>query len=446
MLFIGIYPQGLRAEKALITAIFFLVASFHIVCNLSRQDVGARAAALSIMEETMGNESALQRDTLLTKLGLSDHDGTGVVNVPVHRASTILFQSSEELAKAKAHRFDKGTLFYGRFGTPDTFAFEDAIAALEGGYGSIAVPSGLAACVLPLVGMLKSGDHVLVTDSVYEPLRATLTECLSERGVDVTFYDPSLGADLAALFTARTRIVYAEAPGSLTFEMQDLRVLSNVTHARGALLVCDNTWATPLYCNPISLGADIVVHAGTKYIVGHSDAMLGIVVVKDQKHYRALRQASNWLGYHVSPDDIFLASRGLRTLAVRMERHQQNGLALAHFLSQQPAVRRVIHPALPDCPGHAIFKRDFSGASGLFAAVLSTSLEKATAFVDSLSLFGIGFSWGGYESLALVCDPSHARTATQWQERGILVRFHAGLEHQDDLLDDLATALRVTGI
>lgn len=381
-------------------------------------------------------------ETLISHVGRDPKAHAGTVNVPVHRASTIVFDTVDAIDKAKKHRFDKGQVFYGRFGTPDTFGFEEAIAALEGGYGSIAVPSGLAACMLPLIAFLQPGDHVLVTDAVYEPVRTSLGAFIARNGIDVTYYDPRLGAGIAALFKPNTRLVYLESPGSLTFELQDIPAICKVARERGAVSVCDNTWATAVLCKPMALGVDIVAQSATKYIIGHSDAMLGVVTA-GAEHYRALREAANWVGYHASPDDIFLAARGLRTLATRLKQHEASGLALAGWLETMPQVRRVIHPGLPSHPDHAIWKRDFTGASGLFAIVLDTSsMPQATVFIESLKLFGLGFSWGGFESLVLHGDPAHARTATSWTENGVLVRVYVGLEHVEDLKRDLANALQ----
>lgn len=366
--------------------------------------------------------------------------GTGPVNTPVHRASTILFDTVADLDAAKAARFAKGTLFYGRFGTPDTFAFEEAVSALEAGAATVAVPSGLAACVLPLVAFLRPGDHVLVADTIYEPTRTSLNAFIARNGVAVEYVDPR--ADLAPLLRPETRMIYLESPGSLTFELQDLPAVAALAKGRGIVTVCDNTWATGYFCQPLALGIDIVVQAATKYIVGHSDAMLGTVTVADAALHKPLREAANWLGHAVAPDAIYLGARGLRSLGARLKQHHATGLDLARWLETQPGIARVLHPGLASHPDHAIFRRDFRGASGLFSVLLDTTDRAiATRFADSLALFGLGFSWGGFESLVLPGDPAHARTATAWTEDRQLVRLHAGLEDPADLRADLAQAL-----
>lgn len=395
--------------------------------------------------DSVPDDGGLGVDTKVTRAGRNPAAQSGAVNAPVYRASTIIFDRVDDLERAKAARFTDGTVFYGRMGTPDVFAFASAIAELEGGDAAIAVPSGLAACMLPLVAFLKTGDHVLVTDSVYEPVRTNLSDYLAGLGIETTYYDPTIGAGIETLIRDNTRLVYTESPGSLTFDVQDIPAIAAAAHRRGALVVADNTWASPVFHNPLALGADIVVHAGTKYLVGHSDAMLGVVVCRAE-HSDRLRRAANWLGYRAPPDDVYLAARGLRTLAVRMRRHYESGLAIARWLAARPEVRRVLHPGLADHPGHALWQRDFSGASGLFSIVLEThTKEKAIAFVEALRLFGLGFSWGGYESLALISDPHHARTATAWNEEGIVVRLHVGLEDPDDLVRDLEAALGLLG-
>jgi len=365
--------------------------------------------------------------------------GTGPVNTPVHRASTILFDTVADLDAAKAARFAKGTLFYGRFGTPDTFAFEEAVSALEAGAATVAVPSGLAACVLPLVAFLRPGDHVLVADTIYEPTRTSLNAFIARNGVAVEYVDPR--ADLAPLLRPETRMIYLESPGSLTFELQDLPAVAALAKGRGIVTVCDNTWATGYFCQPLALGIDIVVQAATKYIVGHSDAMLGSVTA-NAEYWPAVRNTTYALGQYAGPDDAWLGARGLRTLAVRMERHQASALAVAEWLAEQADVASVLHPALPGCPGHAIWRRDFSGASGLFAFTLADGDDAArAALIDGLDLFGIGYSWGGYESLAIPADPGPLRTATPWMATGPLVRLQIGLEDPADLIADLAAGL-----
>lgn len=383
----------------------------------------------------------LRPETRLVQGGNTHEKTTGLVNMPVHRGSTVLFETMSALEAAKGQRFKKGTLFYGRFGTPDTFAFEDAMADLDGAFGAIATPSGLAACVLPLFAFLGRGDHAIVADTVYEPVRATVEQYFRRMGVEVDFCNLRDLGSLEAELRKHTKIVYLESPGSLTMEILDLPAISTLSHSVGACVVVDNSWATPLFYQPLKFGADIVAYAGTKYIGGHSDVMIGIVSAKEA-HYEPLRRASNWLGYHVSPDDIFLAQRGLRTLGVRMRQHEIGAQAIAAFLASHRAVKRVLHPNHTDCIGHDIWARDFNGASGVFSIVLNTPDPKEAArFVEGLRLFRIGFSWGGFESLALVADPTHARSVTPWNEAGILVRLQIGLEDPRDLIADLRVGL-----
>lgn len=384
-------------------------------------------------------DRSLQKETMATHLGRPDA-ALGLVNWPVHRASTVLFEKVDDLEISGKQKFDKGKLHYGRFGTPDVFAFEEMMSALEGAYGTLCVPSGLAACVLPLVAFLKPGDHILVTDAIYGPTRTSLERFIARQGVELEFYDPCIGDAIAKLIKANTKVIYIESPGSHTFEIQDVPAIVSCARSRDIITVCDNTWATAMFFRPLEVGADVVVQAATKYISGHSDVMLGLVSCQEQ-HYKTLREAANWLGYHAAPDNVFLAARGIRTLATRLERHYKTGLALARWLEKQPQVRRVIHPALPSHPNHGIWKRDFEGASGLFSFVLDTSRQRAVKLVESLSLFGMGLSWGGYESLAIISDPSHARAVTHWKEDGILIRLHAGLENESDLITDLTAAL-----
>jgi len=379
----------------------------------------------------------LKPDTLVTTLGRDPEAQSGVVNPPVYRASTVLFPTLDALQHV---RREHGRMYYGRYGTPTTFALQDAIAALEGAHGTIVVSSGAAAIVTSLLAFVAQGDHVLIADNVYEPSRRFCTRVLQRFGVSATFYDPLVGAGIDALITPRTRVILIEAPGSLTFEMPDVRALAAAARARGVISVMDNTWATPIYCKPLALGVDVSVQSATKYIGGHSDLMMGAISA-NQAAFDTVRAAFIDLGQHVSPEDCSLALRGLRTLAVRLARHFETGIRLAQWLAARPEVVRVLHPALPDDPGHALWKRDFSGASGLFSAVLQPTTRPAlAAFVDELRLFGMGYSWGGFESLALPSNPAHTRSAVPWSAPGPLIRFHAGLEDPADLIADLDDA------
>jgi cysteine-S-conjugate beta-lyase len=357
----------------------------------------------------------------------------GFVNPPVYHASTVLYPSAEDFL---AHR---ARYQYGRRGTPTTEALEQAVAALEGPQcaGVALLPSGLAAVSAAILSVVRAGEHVLVTDSAYGPTRAFCDQILSRLGVTTTYYDPLIGGGIAGLMQPNTRVVFTESPGSLSFEMQDIPAIAEAAHARGALVLMDNTWATPLYFRALDFGVDLSIHAGTKYFGGHSDVMLGTVAANSATA-ADLRNFVRLNGLHLAPDDAYLSQRGLRTLGVRLDRHYESGLAVARFLEQRPEVLRLLHPALPSHPGHALWKRDFGGASGLFSMVLKPVPQRAVfAFLDVLELFGIGASWGGYESLAIPFDCTSLRTATRWAPGGPTVRFHIGLEAVEDLIADL---------
>jgi len=372
-------------------------------------------------------------DTRVVTAGREHGAYYGFVNPPVYHASTVLYPSAEDFAARR------GRYQYGRRGTPTTEALESALQELEGPQcaGVVLVPSGLAAISSALLSVLKAGDHLLVTDSAYEPTRKFCDQILTRFGVATTYYDPLIGAAIAEQFRPNTRAVYLEAPGSLSFEMQDVSAIAKVAHAKGAAVLIDNTWATPLYFRPLDHGVDLAIQAGTKYIGGHSDLMLGTVSANAAR-VASLKETVRLSGLCEGPDDVYLGLRGLRTLAVRLERHFKSGLAVARWLEQRPEVLRLLHPALPNFPGHALWKRDFTGASGLFSMVFKPVPQKAVfAFLDTLELFGIGASWGGFESLAIPFDCSHARTATRWAPGGPAVRFHIGLEAVDDLIADL---------
>jgi cystathionine beta-lyase len=365
----------------------------------------------------------------------------GIVNPPVWRASTILYDSVADL-RASGAQDTHHRLFYGRRGTPTQWSLADALTELEpGAEATLLYPSGVAAIATALLAVLSPGDHLLVPDSAYDPTRNLANGLLKRMGIATDFYDPLIGEGIAALCRENTRAIFLESPGSLTFEVQDIPAIVAVAKARGIATLLDNTWATPLLFPAIGLGIDYTILAATKYVVGHSDVMLGSVTAAQGK-YQALRAATYQLGQTASPDDAWLGARGLRTMAIRLEQHGRAALAIAEWLQTRPEVARVLHPALPDCPGHEIFHRDFRGASGLFSFILNGGGEaERAALIDGLEHFGIGFSWGGYESLALPVDPHRYRTVTRWEAEGPVVRLQIGLEDPDDLIADLERGL-----
>ena len=377
-------------------------------------------------------------DTRLLHLGSVPAEQKGAVNPPVYHASTVLFPTVAAMEKSVRKRNEPVQFHYGRFGTPTSHALGDALAGLEGADHAIVMPSGVAAIAATLLGHCGAGDHLLMVDSVYSPIRSLCEGLLRRLGIDTEYYDPHIGAGIAALIRENTRLVYLESPGSLTFEIQDLPAIAEAAHRLGAAVAIDNTWATPLFHNPLALGADLVIHAATKYIVGHSDAMLGAVAMRKER-YMPVRLAATALGYSAAGDDCYLALRGLRTLSVRLERHQSTALKLAEWLQGRREVDRVIHPALPDHPDHAVWRRDFRGASGLFGVQLRPCPRPAVeAMLNGLKLFGMGLSWGGFKSLILLADPGHVRSAVPWpDDAGPLLRVHAGLEDLQDLIEDL---------
>jgi cystathionine beta-lyase len=367
-------------------------------------------------------------------------EGGKTVNPGIFRASTVLFDDLASWQESEQHRFEQNYLQYGRLGTPTHFALTEALAALEGAHDGVVLPSGLAAVALSMLSQVAAGDHILVADTVYAPTRAFCRHTLARFGVETTFYDPLIGAGIAALFRPNSKLVFLESPGSLTFEVQDLPAIAAAARPAGLKVVIDNTWATPLYFQPFRHGADLVVHAATKYITGHADAMLGVVLCQEAD-FAPLRREATLLGYISGADDAYLALRGLRSLAARMARHQDNGLALAGWLRDRPEVTRVMHPGLPDDPGHALWRRDFQGASGLFGFEIAPVPEAAVrAFIDGLAYFGLGASWGGFESLLIPTYPAQIRTAVPWREAGPTFRVHAGLEDLQDLIADLDAA------
>lgn len=363
----------------------------------------------------------------------------GLINTPVFRGSTVLAKdfNSWEASKKDGNPYAN----YGRFGTPTTRAFEDAMAGLEGGHASLVFPSGLAACVHALLAFVSASDHVLITDNIYGPTRTFVSTVLTRLGVEVEFFAPAAGAGIARQLRPTTRVVFTESPGSLTFEVCDLPAICQAAHSVGAFVLLDNTWASPLYFKPFEHGVDVSIQAATKYIVGHSDALLGVATA-NERAWPLLKAGAHDFGQTASPDDLFLALRGLRTLPVRLQRHWSNGVTLARSLEQHPLITRVMHPALPNDPGHDLWTRDFLGASGLFGIEVNTQDPTVLArLFDNLKLFGIGLSWGGFESLVVpVGHPVRQHTPAP---RGYLIRVHAGLEHVDDLVLDFQRALDI---
>lgn len=379
--------------------------------------------------------------TRLTQAGRGAGLSDGIVNPPVWRASTILFDSLAALDAAIAAP-DAG-LYYGRRGTPTQWALEDALTGLEpGAAGTKLFPSGVAAIATALLAVVKAGDHVLVTDSAYEPTRLFCDRMLAGLGVATTYYDPGIGGGIADLVQPDTATILLESPGSLSFEVQDIPAITAVARTRGIVTMCDNTWGTPLRLQPLALGCDISIQALTKYVGGHSDLMMGSATATPALWPR-LKAATYRLGQSVSADDAALALRGLRTLAVRLDRQEASALTVARWLEAQPEVASVFHPGLASHAGHALWARDFSGATGLFSIVLARGNRGDTAaFIDALAHFGIGFSWGGYESLILPAELAPVRSATTTPLPGPLLRLSIGLEDPADLIADLAAGLR----
>jgi cysteine-S-conjugate beta-lyase len=378
-------------------------------------------------------DSKTSAETLVVSAGRMTGDHFGAVNTPVYRTSTILF------ADAGALSSEDVPYTYGRNGTPSSRSFEAAMEALEGAARVLSLPSGLAAISVAILAVAGSGDHILMTDNVYWPTRHLCDGFFRRMGIETTFFDPRIGGGIAALFKPNTKAVYCESPGSLTFEITDIPAIAAAAHARSVAVLMDNTWATPLYFDAFRHGVDLTIHAATKYIGGHSDLMMGTVGATAAYANRLLATVHD-LGLCASGDDCFLALRGMRTLAVRLARHQETALTLAKWLAGRPEVARVLHPALPDDPGHNLWRRDFTGASGLFGVVLRDApAEAVTALIEGRKHFGIGYSWGGYESL--VIPARLTRTACAFVGEGPVIRIHAGLENADDLIADLETGL-----
>ena len=379
-----------------------------------------------------------------TELSIAGHDlknNHGALNPPVYHASTFAFPTVEELDAANLKKFD--TFSYGLYGTPTSYALEDGLRKLENANHAIIVGSGLGSIAVTLAGLLKSGDHLLVSESAYHPTIKFCNNFLKKFGVETTYYDPMIGSDIKKLMRPETKVIFTEAPGSITFEVQDIPAITKVAHDGGALVVMDNTWSAGYYYKPFDFGVDVSVQALTKYIGGHSDLIMGSITMRERALYDKIKLAASSFGHSPQPDDCYLALRGLRTLAARIKQHGETGLALAKWLAARPEVEAVIHPAFENCPGHEIWKRDFSGSCGLFGVVLKDTYSEAdrNRMMAGLKLFPIGYSWGGYESLVVHDNPYQSRKTYNFPYKGPYMRIHAGLEDPDDLIKDLEHGL-----
>jgi cysteine-S-conjugate beta-lyase len=369
--------------------------------------------------------------TRLVHAGREPFEQHGFVNTPIYRGSTVLYPTTDDLL----HR--RGRYSYGTKGTPTTNSLESAWTELTGAAGTVLAPSGLAAVTVALMSCLKAGDHLLMTDSVYLPTRQFCNGVLRNFGVETTYYDPEIGAGIGALIRPNTTAVFTEAPGSQSLEMQDIPAIAEVAHRHGAVVLMDNTWATPLLFPPHERGVDLAIEAGTKYLSGGSDLLLGMVSA-NERCFKRLRETYDSFAMCPGPEDVFLGLRGLRTMALRLREHGTQALEMSRWLEGRPEVAQVLHPAMETYPGHEIWKRDFKGSSGLFSIILKPCSDRAlAAMLDGLSLFGMGYSWGGFESLVIPFNCATYRTATKWEPGGHALRFHIGLEDLDDLKRDL---------
>jgi cysteine-S-conjugate beta-lyase len=386
----------------------------------------------------ISDPTKLKPETQLVTAG-RDYSEHGIVNPPVYHASTILFPTMQ------AFQTGAQPYVYGRRGTPTSRALESAIAQLDGGHHARVCASGLSAVTTTLIGFLKPGDHLLITDAVYGPVRHFCSTLLQRYGVEIIYYDPLIGKNIAQLLRPNTRVIYAESPGSQTMEVQDIPAIATVARKHGALMIIDNTWSAGHFFKAFDHGCDVSIQSATKYLGGHSDLMLGSVTCS-QDTWPQFKETFGTLGQFAGPDDMYLALRGLRTLDVRLERHMKNALIMADWLRSRPEVAEVLYPGLPRCKGHDLWRRDFRGASGLFSIVLKTHSKTAVAaMLDGLELFGMGSSWGGYESLLVPFDPRPLRSATHWPHDGIALRFHIGLENTQDLKADLTEGFKRLG-
>lgn len=388
------------------------------------------------------NKKNYKNDTKNIIAGKNKNLGKGFVNNPIFKGSTVLFKTVEEL-QSKIKKKNTNVLFYGRFGTPSTFEFEDAIAEIDDAYSAVATASGTAAIVAALLAVLKTGDHILMTDSAYGVSRNLSKKLLKNMGINTTFYKPNIGKEINKLIKKNTKLIFMESPGSLTFEIQNIPMLVEIAKKNNLITIVDNTWATSIFFKPITYGVDICIQSATKYIVGHSDAMLGVITT-NRKYSKCVRESAHNLGSCPGPDDIYLGTRGLKTLNLRLKKHEENAHIIIDWLYKQKEVDKILYPALEKDPGYKIWKRDFKGASGLFSITLkNTNKNLVYKMLNNLQLFNMGFSWGGYESLILPINPEKIRETYKWNNKGMTLRIHTGLENPHDLISDLKDNFKI---
>ena len=388
------------------------------------------------------NKNKYKNDTKIILSGKSQKSKSSFVNSPIYKGSTVLFKTVEDMNKSMKRK-NTQTLAYGRFGSPSTFEFEKAIAEIDEGYSAVATSSGTAAIVASLLAVLKTGDHILITDSVYGVTKNLAKGLLNNMGITTTFYKPDIGKEINRLIKKNTKVIFIESPGSLTFEIQNVPMLVEIAKNNNLITIMDNTWATPLFFKPFYNGIDISIQSATKYIVGHSDAMLGIITT-NKNYTKCVREAAHNMGSCPSPEDIYLGIRGLKTLSIRLQKHQQSASKVIEWLKTQDVTDTILYPALPDNPGYKIWKRDFLGASGLFGIKLkNTKTSLVNKMLNNLKLFNMGYSWGGYESLILPIKPEKLRDTYKWKNDCGTLRIHVGLEDPDDLINDLKDNINI---
>ncbi len=384
----------------------------------------------------------IKKDTKLSLAGREPFENYGIVNPPIYRTSTVLFKNTKELGKAINNRFNQ--TYYGRYGTPTTFALEKGIAEIENGYRTIATSSGMSSISISLLSFLSKDDHCIISDCTYYPTKKFAIKILSKFGVKIDFYDPKNINSLKKKINKKTKIIFMESPSSLTFEIENISEIIKLAKKKKIITIIDNSWATPLYFSPLVHGIDISILAATKYISGHADTMLGLITVKNEKVFLQIKDTAVSLGDCPGPQECYFGLRGLRTLSTRLEHHRSSALKIARLLEKNDKISKVFHPALPKDKNYDLWCKYFSGSTGLFSFILKEqSKNKIYKMIDKMKIFKLGFSWGGYESLILPVFPKNERKIAKWNEKGVLLRIHVGLENVDDLIQDLLVSFRL---